>query len=149
MAKKITGLQSKGKKIVFTNGVFDLMHAGHVRLLKKAASHGDVLVVGINSDASVKSIKGSDRPIVSQNDRAETLCALYFVDYVVIFDENTPEETILALKPDTHVKGGDWKAKNLPETKIVESYGGKVVIENSKCDLTTTKIIARIRGKVE
>ena len=137
-------LRSQGKKIVFTNGVFDLMHAGHVRLLKKAKSHDEVLVVGMNSDESVKKIKGPKRPIIEQKYRAEVLCALSIVDYVVIFDESTPEKTIERLKPDVHVKGGDWKAEELPEYKIVKSYGGKVAIEKSGFELTTTRIIERI-----
>jgi len=144
LAKKIAILKAKGKKIVFTNGVFDLMHVGHVRLLRKAASHGDILVVGMNSDASVKAIKGPQRPIVQQQYRAEVLCALSFVDYVVIFDERTPQETIRILKPDIHVKGGDWDTEKLPETPLVRSYGGKVIIENSQCEITTTSLIKRI-----
>ena len=131
-------------KVVFTNGVFDLMHLGHVRFLKKAKSHGNMLVVGINSDASVKEIKGPLRPIVTQKYRAEVLCALSCVDYVVIFDESTPEKTIETLQPDIHVKGGDWKADRMPETGLVRSYGGKVVIEDSESEITTTSLIKKI-----
>ena len=144
MAKIIAELKKNGKKTVFTNGVFDLMHAGHVRLLKKAASHGDILVVGMNSDKSVKRIKGPKRPIIPQKYRAEVLSSLSIVNYVVIFDENTPEETIGILQPDVHVKGGDWKVEDLPETKIVQSYGGRVVIENSECEITTSGLIKKI-----
>jgi rfaE bifunctional protein nucleotidyltransferase chain/domain len=137
-------LRDQKKKVVFTNGVFDLMHVGHVRFLKKAKSHGDILIVGINSDESVKKIKGPLRPIVAQRHRAEVLCALSCVDYVVIFEETTPEKTIEALQPDIHVKGGDWKADNLPETGLVRSYGGRVVIEDSESEITTTSLIKKI-----
>jgi len=137
-------LREQRKKVVFTNGVFDLMHVGHVRFLKKAKSHGDVLIVGINSDESVKKIKGPLRPIVAQKYRAEVLCALSCVDYVVIFEESTPENTIAALQPDIHVKGGDWKADKLPETGLVRSYGGRVVIEDSESEITTTSLIKKI-----
>jgi glycerol-3-phosphate cytidylyltransferase len=147
LVKTKTRLHSEGKKVVFTNGVFDLMHAGHVRLLKKAKYHGDVLVVGMNSDSSVKKIKGQNRPIISENYRAEVLCSLSSVDYVVIFDESTPVETIGKLEPDIHVKGGDWKIIDLPETKLIESYGGKVIIEKSDCEITTTKVIEKIASE--
>ncbi|MDD5339646.1 MAG: D-glycero-beta-D-manno-heptose 1-phosphate adenylyltransferase [Candidatus ainarchaeum sp.] len=136
--------QDKKVKFVFTNGVFDLMHVGHVRFLNKAKSHGDVLIVGINSDESVRKIKGPLRPIVAQKYRAEMLCALPCVDYVVIFEESTPEKTIEALQPDVHVKGGDWKADRMPETGLVRSYGGKVVIEDSGSEITTTSLIKKI-----
>jgi rfaE bifunctional protein nucleotidyltransferase chain/domain len=136
--------QKTKEKVVFTNGVFDLMHAGHVRFLKKAKSHGAILIVGLNSDESVKKIKGPQRPIVAQKYRAEVLCALSCVDYVVIFDEATPEKTIEALQPDVHVKGGDWRTANLPEAGLVRSYGGKVVIEDSESEITTTSLIKKI-----
>ncbi len=136
--------QDKKAKVVFTNGVFDLMHVGHVRFLKKAKSHGAVLIVGINSDESVKKIKGPSRPIVAEKYRAEVLCALSCVDYVVIFGETTPEKTIEALQPDIHVKGGDWKADKMPETGLVRSYGGRVVIEDSESEITTTYLIKKI-----
>lgn len=137
-------LREQKKKVAFTNGVFDLMHAGHVRFLQKARKHGAVLIVGVNSDASVKKIKGPLRPIVAQKYRAEVLCALSCVDYVVIFDEATPEKAIEALQPDVHVKGGDWRVAKLPEAELVRSYGGKVVIEDSECEITTTALIRRI-----
>ena len=144
LAVVIRKLQKNGKKVVFTNGVFDLVHAGHVRLLKKAKKYGNVLVIGMNSDSSVRMIKGPKRPIVEEKYRAELLCSLQPIDYVTIFSEATPEKTIELLKPDVHVKGGDWKAESLPEAKIVRSYGGQVVIENSQCDITTSTIIKKI-----
>jgi len=146
-------LKSKNKKVVFTSGVFDLLHIGHKLLLEKAGRLGNVLIVGINSDASVKRLKKEKpgetkpRPHNNQKKRADELCQLPTVDYVVIFKEDTPEKTLEILKPDIHVKGGDWKAENLPETKIVESYGGKVVIINSGSDVSTSSTIMGILKK--
>jgi len=137
-------LKDRGKLVVFTNGVFDLMHVGHARLLKKAKSHGDILVVGINSDLSVKQIKGPNRPIIGEADRADLVASLAVVDYVILFSESTPEAIIRELKPDIHVKGGDWGDKPLPEKKIVESYGGKVLMIPSGSDITTTNLIKKI-----
>ena len=114
------------KKIVFTNGCFDILHIGHIRLLEFAKQQGDILIVGINSDSSVKRLKGEKRPIVPQGDRAEVLSALSCVDYVVIFPEDTPVETIECLKPNIHVKGGDYDMDKIPEAKILKSYGGEM-----------------------
>jgi len=119
-------LKYKNGKIVFTNGCFDVLHIGHVRLLQFAKQQGDCLVIAINSDESVRRLKGAKRPIVPQNDRAEVLSALACVDYIVIFDEDTPVETISALKPDIHVKGGDYDMEKIPEAKIISSYGGEM-----------------------
>ncbi|MCO5298144.1 MAG: D-glycero-beta-D-manno-heptose 1-phosphate adenylyltransferase [Fimbriimonadaceae bacterium] len=119
----------QGKRLVLTNGVFDLLHAGHVRLLEAARAHGDLLIVGINSDASVRRLgKGPHRPIHPQEDRAEVLAALRCVDAVVIFDESNPIALIEALRPEVHVKGGDYRLEELPETPVVQGYGGEVVL---------------------
>lgn len=119
----------KGKTLVFTNGVFDILHAGHVGLLIQARDLGDMLVVGLNSDASAKKLnKGAGRPINCEKDRAAVLSALRVVDAVLLFDEQTPETLIGKLRPDVHVKGGDYREEDLPEAKIVRSYGGRVVI---------------------
>jgi rfaE bifunctional protein nucleotidyltransferase chain/domain len=115
------------KKVVFTNGCFDILHRGHIGYLKKAKSLGDILIVGLNSDSSVKKIKGKKRPIVNQKDRAEILSALSFVDYVCIFNEETPERMIKKIIPDILVKGGDWAKPDIVGKDIVESSGGKVV----------------------
>jgi rfaE bifunctional protein nucleotidyltransferase chain/domain len=121
-------LRSSGKKLVFTNGCFDLLHLGHVRYLEDARSLGDLLIVGINSDESVKKLKGPGRPLKSQMERAGILAALEAVDYVVVFEEENPIRVISALKPDIHVKGGDYRADAIPEYSCVREYGGEVVI---------------------
>ena len=136
-----------GKKVVFTNGCFDILHRGHFTYLNEAKRQGDILVVGVNSDASVKKLKGESRPINSEYDRAFVLDGLKAVDYTVIFGEDTPEDLIACLKPSVHVKGGDYKKEDLPETKIVESYGGKVVILNFVEGKSTTNIINKINEK--
>ena len=128
--KKLKELKKKwkkqGKKLVFTNGCFDLLHLGHIRYLKKAKSLGDFLVVGLNSDRSVKKIKGEKRPILPEKERAEILASLWFVDYVVLFDEETPERLIRELEPDVLVKGADWKLKEIVGADLVRSRGGVV-----------------------
>ncbi len=126
--KLVEKLKKDGKKVVFTNGCFDILHIGHLRYLNEAKKCGDFLIVGVNSDSSVRRLKGSTRPINPEEDRAELLCGLKAVDYTVIFEEDTPVEIIRELKPSVHVKGGDYKKEELPETKVVESYGGKVKI---------------------
>ena len=132
------------KRIIFTNGCFDLLHHGHLSYLEKARQEGDVLVVGLNSDVSVRRLKGNKRPIISQKYRAYDLSQLRTVDYVVIFDQDTPEELIDFLRPDVHVKGGDYEVKDLPEAKIVLGYGGKVKIVQGDIQDSTTNIVSRI-----
>ena len=144
MKEKIEELKKNGKKTVFTNGVFDILHIGHLTYLEEARNLGDVLIVGVNSDASVKVNKGDKRPINSQKNRAEVLWGLKFVDYTVIFDEKTPEKLLDLLKPDIHVKGGDYKKEDLPETKIVEKNGGEVKILSFVDSFSTTDIINKI-----
>lgn len=135
----------QNKKIVFTNGCFDILHAGHVRYLQEAAGLGDILVVGLNSDASVKRLKGEERPINSEGDRAEVLCALEYVDYVVIFEEDTPLELITALQPDVLVKGGDYTPEEVVGKDVVEARGGKLVLVPFVEGKSTTNIINRMR----
>lgn len=127
LSKALAKPRSKGRRIVFTNGCFDILHLGHIRYLKRAKGLGDILVIGLNSDRSVRLIKGAGRPINRQMARAEILSALYFVDYVTIFNENTPEQLINKIKPDVLVKGGDWKTKDIVGEGFVKSYGGRVV----------------------
>lgn len=115
-----------GKKIIFTNGCFDILHHGHIMFLKKAREFGDILIVALNSDSSVRKLKGAGRPKIPQHGRAEMLASFPFVDYVVIFDMDTPEYLVEMLKPDVYVKGKDYKVETLPEARIVEGYGGRV-----------------------
>lgn len=134
-------LKSAKKKIVSTNGCFDLLHVGHIRYLQEAKKLGDILWVGVNSDRSVKAIKGPDRPLNSQLDRAEVLAALDCVDYVTVFDEDTPVEFLKLLKPNLHVKGGDYNGVEIPEKKVVESHGGEVKFLKFVEGYSTTKIL--------
>ena len=133
-----------GKKVVFTNGCFDILHRGHVHYLEKAKQLGDILVVGLNSDESVKKIKGEQRPIVPQDDRAFVLSALGCVDYVCIFHEETPEELIRKLVPDVLVKGADWEKEDIVGKDIVEKSGGQVVTIPEVEGKSTQKIIQTI-----
>jgi len=131
--------------IVFTNGCFDILHAGHFRILRYARSLGDLLVVGVNSDASVRALKGPNRPVVPEADRAAALCALDSVDVVIIYDEPDPIETIRAVRPAIHVKGGDYDPARMPETAVVEGQGGKVVIMPRVEERSTTTYVQRAR----
>ncbi len=144
--KKIEKWKNEGKKIVFTNGCFDIIHAGHVDYLKKAKTFGDILVVGLNSDKSIRRIKGKDRPINIQEHRKTVLEALKPVDLVIIFDEDTPERLIKEIKPDFLVKGGDWKIEDIVGADFVNSYGGKVVTIDFVYDISTTKIIKKVKN---
>ncbi len=137
-------LHSQGKRIVFTNGCFDIIHAGHIKYLSKAKSLGDVLVVGINSDTSVRALKGRLRPVNNERDRSTILSSLYFVDYVVIFKDATPERLIKRLSPDILVKGGDWKIKDIVGSRHVRERGGKVVRIPFVKGKSTTSIIHKI-----
>jgi rfaE bifunctional protein nucleotidyltransferase chain/domain len=141
--KEIEPLRGK-KKIVFTNGCFDILHAGHVHYLNECKKLGDILIVGINSDGSVKRIKGEKRPILSLEYRAYILSNLCAVDYVIPFDEDTPYNLIKEIKPDILVKGGDWDINKIVGKDIVESYGGKVLTIPFKFDISTTKIVEKI-----
>lgn len=138
--------QIQGQTIVFTNGVFDLFHAGHLEILRKASSFGDILVVGVNSDASVGRIKGPGRPIMSQADRVEVIAALGFVDYVVLFEEDTPLHLIEEVRPDVLVKGEDWKGKEIVGEDVVKRKGGRVELVKLVGGISTTELIKRIRG---
>lgn len=137
-------LRRQGKRIVFTNGCFDIIHAGHVRYLTTAKSFGDVLIVGLNTDESVRKLKGASRPINTQADRAEVLLGLKAVDYVIYFGENTAENLIAEVKPDVYVKGGDYTLETLPEAAIVQSYGGRVELVNLIAGRSTTNVIEKI-----
>jgi len=138
-------LKADGKTIVFTNGCFDILHAGHVRYLQAAKELGDCLILGLNSDQSVSAIKGPARPINQQEDRAEVISALSAVDYVVIFDEATAENLVAAIQPTIYVKGGDYNVKDLPEASIVAEYGGKTILIPEVPGRSTTNIIKKMQ----
>ena len=142
--RKILENQRNGKTVVFTNGVFDIIHPGHVRFLSEAKKLGDILVVGLNTDESVKQFKPG-RPINTLKDRLEVVDTLKPVDYVTWFPERLPSETIRILRPDIHVKGGDYRKEDMPETPVVESYGGKVVILGYHKNYSTTRIVEEIK----
>lgn len=139
-----SGLKAAGKTIVFTNGCFDILHAGHVRYLQAARELGDCLIVGLNSDASVQTLKGPTRPVNGQDDRAEVLAALSAVDYVVIFEEKTAENLIGIIYPDIYVKGGDYVVEELPEAAIVRANGGKIVLIPEVAGRSSSNIIRKI-----
>lgn len=137
--------KEKNNKIVSTNGCFDILHVGHVRYLQESKKQGDILVVYLNSDASVKRLKGESRPLNNEADRAEVLAALACVDYVVIFEEDTPCNLIEITKPDIHTKGGDYNPDNLPETKVIRENGGELVFINFVEGKSTTATIEKMK----
>lgn len=137
--------KARGLIIVFTNGCFDILHAGHVRYLTEAKALGDVLIVGLNSDSSVTSLKGPGRPVNCQEDRAEVLSALTAVDYVVIFEDATAEGLVADILPDVYAKGGDYAVKNLPEAEIVTANGGRAVILPEVPGRSSSNIISKAR----
>jgi len=136
--------RGSGKTIAFANGCFDLLHVGHIRYLQGARAEGDVLIVGINADASVKKLKGEGRPLQNEQDRALLVAALHTVDWVVIFPEDTVENLLLALKPDVHCKGTDYTEDTVPERQVVKSYGGRVAIVGDPKDHNTSTLLARL-----
>ena len=140
-----TAWKAAGKVVVFTNGCFDLLHPGHVALFEAARAQGDVLVVGLNSDRSVRALKGEGRPLIPERERAETLAALEAVDRVVVYDEDTPREIVTALAPDVLVKGADWAADAIVGREEVEAAGGRVVRVELLPGRSTTAMVARIR----
>ncbi|MCR4880934.1 MAG: D-glycero-beta-D-manno-heptose 1-phosphate adenylyltransferase [bacterium] len=145
LVDEVNKLKAQGKKIVSTNGCFDILHVGHVRYLQKSASLGDILIVCLNSDRSVKALKGDSRPLNNENDRAEVLAALGCVDFVVIFDEDTPVNYLAQIKPNIHTKGGDYDINTLPETKVVMENGGKLEFINFVEGKSTTNIINKMK----
>ena len=140
----IDGERRAGRTVSFANGIFDLLHVGHVRYLAAAAQQGDILVVGLNSDASTRALKGAGRPITPAPERAEILAALECVDHVVLFEEPTCDALLGRLKPDVHCKGTDYTAETVPEARTVLAYGGRVAIVGDPKDHATRDIIARI-----
>ncbi|MBN1848964.1 MAG: D-glycero-beta-D-manno-heptose 1-phosphate adenylyltransferase [Deltaproteobacteria bacterium] len=144
--KEMVLLKTNGKKIVFTNGCFDILHIGHLRYLYKAKQLGDFLMVGLNSDRSVRSIKGPERPIIPQDQRAEMLAAIGFVDGVILFDEDDPLELIKQLMPDILVKGEDWSEDDIIGSDVVKAGGGEVQRIPLVSGFSTTELIKKIKG---
>ena len=147
LVQKVNTLRRSGKRLVFTNGCFDILHVGHIRYLAAARSKGDVLVVGLNSDESVKIIKDEQRPIMNQEQRAEILAGLWCVDYITIFNEPDPLNLIKAIMPDVLVKGADWSEQDIIGADVVKAGGGEVVRVSVVPDISTSRIIERIVEK--
>jgi rfaE bifunctional protein nucleotidyltransferase chain/domain len=145
LAALVAGAHRAGKVVVFTNGVFDLLHPGHLRYLQASRRHGDLLVVAVNSDRSVRAIKGDSRPVTPEHERAEMLAALACVDAVIVFDEDTPAVLIERLVPDVLVKGEDWKYRENPGREFVESRGGRMEFERFESGYSATRIIEKVR----
>ncbi len=146
LATRVAADRAAGLTLAFANGVFDLLHVGHVRYLQAASTEGDRLIVAINDDESVAALKGPGRPILRAADRAELVAALRGVDYVVIFSEPTVTPLLLALKPDVHCKGTDYTADSVPERDTVRAYGGRIAIVGDPKDHSTRDLVARIQG---
>lgn len=138
-------LRAEGKRIVTTNGCFDLLHWGHIKYLSEARRHGDVLICGVNSDVSVRGLKGTGRPMTAERIRALQVAGLESVDFVCIFDDSTPERFLAQVKPDVHVKGGDYQDKPMPERALVEGHGGRIVLIALEEGFSTTGLIERLR----
>lgn len=147
LRKIIAWQKAKGKKIIFTNGCFDILHYGHVKYLEAAKAKGDILIVGVNSDSSVKKIKGKIRPLIPEKYRTRTLAALESVDYIITFSQPTPLKLIKTVKPDVLVKGGDWKAKDIIGCNFVKSYGGKTRVIPFVVGLSSSNLIKKIAKK--
>jgi len=143
---QLAAWRAAGERVVFTNGVFDLLHRGHVEYLEEAAALGERMVVGVNSDASVRRLKGPERPLVPEEERAELVAALECVDLVAVFDEDTPERLIREVEPDVLIKGGDWAVDRIVGREFVEARGGRVLSVPLREGLSTTSIVARIRA---
>ncbi len=144
LQKIVSEVKAQNKKIVTTNGVFDILHIGHIRYLQEAKKQGDVFIMAINTDASVKENKGPKRPLNTENDRAEALAALECVDYVTFFSEKTPVKILEKIKPDIHVKGGDYKIEQIIEKETVEKSGGKIILIPEIEGYATTSLIKKI-----
>ncbi len=146
LKEKIDAAKTAGKRVIFTNGCFDIIHAGHTHYLARARDLGDILVVAVNSDSSVRGIKGEKRPLIPEDERAEVIAALGCVDFVTIFEEPDPQTLIDLLRPDVLVKGGDWREEDVVGRESVASWGGKVIIIPHKKGLSTTNIVERIKA---
>lgn len=136
--------RKKGKSIVLANGCFDLIHVGHIRYLKEAKKRGDILVLALNSDASIRTLKGEGRPLLDENERVKIMSSMSFVDYITVFEETTVENVLLTLKPDIHAKGSDYTEETVPEKETVRSYGGGIAITGGPKVRSTSEVIDHI-----
>lgn len=146
LRKKVEALKAQGRKVILSNGTFDLLHVGHIRALRHARSLGDCLILAVNSDDSVKKYKGAHLPVVSEKERLEVLSSLDMVDYLVLFGETSVSEVLLALKPHVHAKGRDYSQETVPERDTVLSYGGEIAIVGDPKDHSTTSLIDRVQN---
>ena len=147
LANRVAADRANGMSIAFANGAFDLLHVGHIRYLEGARREGDRLIVAINSDASIRGLKGPSRPVLGEADRAELVAALRAVDYVVIFDEPTVTPLLELLRPDVHCKGTDYRVETVPERETVKGYGGRIAIVGDPKDHSTTDLLSRLQPK--
>lgn len=149
LEKIAAAARAAGKTIAFANGCFDLVHVGHIRYLEDAKNAADILIVGINSDSSVKQLKGSNRPYVAENGRLMMVAAIEAVDYLVLFDDLRVDNLLLTIKPDFHAKGTDYTEQTVPEKDIVASYGGDIIITGDPKDHSSTNVIEQIKSRIE
>jgi len=149
LTKIIQGHKKRGERIVLTNGCFDLIHVGHVRYLKEAKDKGDILIVALNSDSSVRKLKGKGRPLLNQEERAEIISSFSFVDYITFFEEPNVVKVLLALEPDIHAKGSDYTKETVPEKDTVKGYGGKIAITGGPKVRSTSQLLEEIDTKTE
>ncbi len=145
----IQGHKKRGERIVLTNGCFDLIHVGHVRYLKEAKDKGDILIVALNSDSSVRKLKGKGRPLLNQEERAEIIASFSFVDYITLFEEPNVVKILLALEPDIHAKGSDYTKETVPEKDTVKEYGGKIAITGGPKVRSTSRLLEKIDTKTK
>jgi rfaE bifunctional protein nucleotidyltransferase chain/domain len=145
----IQGHKKRGERIVLTNGCFDLIHVGHVRYLKEAKDKGDILIVALNSDSSVRKLKGKGRPLLNQEERAEIIASFSFVDYITLFEEPNVVKILLALEPDIHAKGSDYTKETVPEKDTVKGYGGKIAITGGPKVRSTSRLLEKIDTKTK
>jgi rfaE bifunctional protein nucleotidyltransferase chain/domain len=149
LTKIIQGHKKRGERIVLTNGCFDLIHVGHVRYLKEAKDKGDILIVALNSDSSVRKLKGKGRPLLNQEERAEIIASFSFVDYITLFEEPNVVKVLLALEPDIHAKGSDYTKETVPEKDTVKGYGGKIAITGGPKVRSTSRLLEKIDTKTK
>lgn len=149
LTKIIQEHKKRGQKVVLANGCFDLIHIGHIRYLKESKKKGDILVLALNSDSSIRKLKGEGRPILNQKERADIASAFYFIDYITFFDESNVEKVLLALKPDIHAKGSDYTEETVPEKETVKGYGGTIAITGGPKIKSTSQLIKEIASKIK